>query len=146
MKRIAIFPGSFNPLHDGHYDVISKVWMLFDELIVLQCVNPDKPSQELVVSDVVSQHLDFLYGEKVKIDTHEGLLIDYINKITDQNNQCVAVIKGLRNSIDFEYEKNQQYWNEDLDLVQTVLYVISDRNLTHFSSSAVRQLNKIREN
>ena len=55
-----------------------------------------------------------------------------------------AIIKGLRNSADFEYEKIQQYWNEDLGMKIPTIYIISNRNLTHISSSAIRAIEKIR--
>ena len=124
--KTAIYPGSFNPWHDGHQDVLNKALAVFDKVIVAQGLNPAK-----------SEPLAFSIS-KVEVVSFTGLLKDFINNYSDY--RINAIIKGIRNSNDFEYEKTQQYWNEDLGIVIPTIYFISDRSLVHVSSSAIRQI------
>jgi len=148
--KIAIYPGSFNPIHEGHIDIIRQTRMIFDKVIIARGINPNK---EYSYKNLKFQSLifnDYLWNKCIKynyIDNNiqgkifQGLFRDFI---IDLKSSPEAIIKGLRNGQDFEYEKNQQYWNEDLGISIPTFYIISNRNLCHISSSAIRGLEKFK--
>ncbi len=131
--RIAVFPGSFNPWHDGHEDVLKKALKAFDKVIVARGRNPDKTKANPPRPNIV-------WLGNFEFQEFDGLLKDFVVKVG-----ACAVIKGLRNENDFRYELEQQYWNEDLGLQIPTVYVITDRNLVHMSSSALRMLEKLKK-
>lgn len=131
--RVAVLPGSFNPLHKGHKEIIAKALSVFDKVIIAQGTNPDKTSVQANISpDQISE-----FGDKVEYIIFTGLLADFVKQI-----KADAVIRGLRNAQDLESETIQQYWNEDLGLTVPFFYVICDRTTRHISSSAIRAVNK----
>lgn len=137
---VGIFPGSFNPFHEGHADILDKAFGMFDKIIVAVGVNPDKEPIEGKYEEehraaAIKQKLH-AYGNKVRVIAFTGLLVDLI----DAEEDIHAIIRGLRNGTDLEYEKTQQYWNEDLGIVIPVVYYITDRKILHISSSAKRTL------
>ena len=151
--KVAIYPGSFNPFHRGHVDVVRQALKLFDKVIIAKGCNPDK--KELIVpiltfSDTfVAKELqgikDFYGKDSQEVDVFNGLFADYIKEFqavikADELDVQFAVIKGLRNGQDLEFEKNQQYWNEDLGITVPTFYIMSDRKLCHISSSAIRSV------
>ena len=141
MNSIGLYPGSFNPWHEGHADIVKKALKLFDRIIIAQGINPDKKGQN---------KLEKTWGVKgnIVIDHFSGLLVDYIEYCRSKMSsiwQVSAIIRGLRNGHDLQYEMNQQYWNEDLGLKIPVVYFITNRMFAHISSSAIRQINHFRE-
>lgn len=138
--KIAVFPGTFAPFHDGHFDVVKQLenMRIFDKIIVAHGLNATKNVEEdfglLEASDL------YYNSETIEIAFFEGLLVDYLKKV-----DATVVVRGLRNISDFEYEKSNQYWNEDLGIHVPTMYVISDRKLTHLSSSAIRMIDAIRK-
>lgn len=134
--KIAVYPGSFNPWHSGHTDVLFKALKIFDEVIVAKGWNPDKPE---TAKDIEAP---FNLSSSATIKYYDGLLRDFIESLPEK--PC-AIIKGIRNYQDLEYEKTQQYWNEDLGIDIPVVYFITDRNLSHISSSAIRALEKVKK-
>lgn len=131
--RLAIYPGSFNPFHEGHADTLEKASYAFSKIIVAVGINPAKGMSVSHLEEVYKAVRSKDWGVEVMVDSYTGLLADYV-----KNTGAHAVIRGLRNSEDFEYEKITQYWNEDLGLVVPTFYVISDRKLVHLSSSAIK--------
>lgn len=135
--RTAIYPGSFNPFHEGHLEVIKKACHIFDKIVICQMINLVKPAPEYSIH---SFWMDFKIKEKIKpkitTTTSNKMLRDEINSSREYS----AIIKGIRNGIDFEYEKMQQYWNEDLGIVIPTVYIIAGRTTSHISSSAIRQI------
>lgn len=127
--KVAVYPGSFNPWHAGHANVLEQALQIFDKVYVMQGLNPLKETpQEIVIAT----------DQRVVVRQYSGLLADNIP------NDTTAIIKGLRNSTDFEYEKIQQYWNEDLGISIPTVYIISDRKLVHISSSAIKMVEKFK--
>jgi len=142
VMKHGLYPGSFNPWHEGHTDILNKALKVFDFVTVLHCYNPDKieltkkGGHLLTVEEVLKYKITDMF-KQIRVDSHPGLLVDYIKSYPAD-----ALIRGLRNSQDFEYEKVQQYWNEDLGLAIPTIYFVADRKLVHMSSSAIRMLEK----
>ena len=135
--KIAIYPGSFNPWHEGHTDVLSKACQVFDKVVIAQGINPEK---ELIDRNRIPTEVLAKFHPQVSTAAFKTLFADFL-----KGKDFCAIIKGLRNIQDFEYEKIQQYWNEDLGQTIPTFYVISDRKLTHISSSAIRMIDKIKK-
>lgn len=136
----AIFPGSFRPWHDGHEEILKKALKLFDQVIIGVGLNSEKGAVDSFKA-VASIPEYFEDDPRLAVVPFEGLLADFVKKMGG-----TAVIRGLRNSQDFEQEKIQQYWNEDLGLEVPVVYIIADRKLVHVSSSAIRAVEKAKQN
>lgn len=132
VSKIAIYPGSFNPWHEGHEDILQKALKVFDSVVILQGTNTKK----LIPKDKKFLSACSRYGERVTGGFFKGMLVDAINDIPS----ICAVIRGLRSGYDLEYEMNLQYWNEDLGLSVPVVYFITDRQYGHISSSAIREM------
>jgi len=135
--RTAIFPGSFDPITKGHEDLIRRAIPLFDKIIVAVGINTKK--QNLFS---LNQRLDWLNDvfkeeESVFIDSFEGLTVNYCKA---QNSKYI--IRGLRSSADFEYEKQISQLNNIIgDGIETI-FLISQPKYSHISSSIVREILK----
>lgn len=133
--KIAVYPGSFDPWHEGHEDILVKALAVFDQVIVAQGVNPDKKITEVNLPvSLLSK-----YPGRVRRAKYTTLLVDFVKSM-----KADAVIRGLRNIKDFEEEKVQQYWNESLGLTVPTVYFICDKSLVHISSSAIKTVEKFK--
>lgn len=135
MKRKAIYAGTFDPLTNGHLDVILRASKLVDELIVLIANNPLKNhtfsvDERKSMIESVTKHVS-----NIKIDSTDGLVVKYAS-----NNNINMMIRGLRNIQDYEYEYSLSKYNTNIDnSVETILLFPSTNN--HFvSSSAIKEL------
>lgn len=133
--KVALFPGSFNPWHEGHEDILNQALKAFDKVVIMRAVNPEKEKS----GDMeFPQHL--LVGGRVEVVEFTGMLRDFVSGAG-----YAAVIKGIRNSEDFEYEKMQLYFNQDLGMDTPMFYVIADRRMVHKSSTFIRSLRKFKK-
>ncbi|MBE6879624.1 MAG: pantetheine-phosphate adenylyltransferase [Ruminococcaceae bacterium] len=135
--KLAIYPGSFDPVTYGHLEIISRASKLFDKLVVLVSVNPSKPSafsieerKQLLEEVVKAEGLT-----NVEIDSHEGLLIDYFNK-----RNADVIVKGLRALSDFEYEFQMAQANRKLCYKAETIFLTAKSENTYLSSSMVKQI------
>lgn len=131
--RIAVYPGSFNPMHRGHRDILARAEKMFDKVIVLIGRNPAKPDDSLDARAEKIRHS--LPNNQVEI--FDGMLHSHCKSLP----YPVTIIKGLRNEDDFKNEKMQLRFMEDYDPEISVCYIIGDRANEHVSSSAIRQIN-----
>ena len=136
-ERIAVCPGSFDPITKGHLDIIKRASAMFDKVIAVTMINADKkPSfneQERV--DLMQRSIAELNLSNVVVDSYDGLLADY----TKQHN-AVAIVKGLRAVSDFEYEFQMALLNKKLNPdAETVFFTTSSENL-YLSSSMVKSI------
>lgn len=135
MKR-AIFPGSFDPLTLGHYDIIKRGVTLFDEIIVAIGVNSSKKymfSLEERKQFIIDAFKD---EPKVKVVTYEGLTVDFCLK-----NDVEFILRGLRNPADFEFEKAIAHTNRDLAPIETI-FLLTSAETSYIASSIVRDVIK----
>lgn len=136
-KRIAVYPGSFDPVTNGHTDIIRRAAKLFDKVIVLVSVNAIKSPSFSSVERVklISKVVGRLDLENVVVDLWDGLLVDYIKQVG-----AIAIIKGLRAVSDFEYEFQMALANKMLyEDAETVFLTTSSENM-YLSSSVVKQI------
>lgn len=141
--KISIYPGSFNPWHDGHEDVLQKALKVFDRVVIAKGLNPDKIEftyPYTITNAILTEEIWNKINSNVHRTEFVTSLSDFIKTVP---NSC-AIIKGLRNAQDLEYETIQQYWNEDLGIEIPTFYVITDRKLRHISSSAIRAVEKFK--
>ena len=134
---IAVYPGSFDPITNGHMDIIKRGAKVFDKIIVGVLVNVDK--KHLFEIDERVQLIKRVTNDmkNVEVVSFNGLLVDLLRKYNAD-----VVLKGLRNSIDFEYEIQMSYINKELDSnIETICMMSSSENL-HISSSSVKQIAK----
>lgn len=136
MARRAIYPGTFDPLTNGHVDIIARGCRLFDEVIVALLVNPGK-SPMFTVPERVETLNEVLTPQfpQVRIETFEGLLVDYCRQ-----REVNAIIRGVRSIKDYEYELPMVLMNRRLNPeVETVLLVASEEN-SYVSSSLIKEV------
>ena len=133
MKR-ALFPGSFDPLTLGHYDIIKRALDLFDEIVVAIGVNGDKNYMFTVEQRKEFIEQAFADEPKVKVTTYQGLTVDFCKEIDAQ-----FILRGLRNPADFEFEKAIAHTNRKLSQIETVFLLTAART-SFISSSIVRDV------
>ena len=135
MKKTVICPGSFDPVTLGHLDIIERAAELFDEVVVLVMSNRRKSNSLFSVEERIELIKKSVKGKNIKIDTYEGLLVDYAKQ-----NNAVAIVKGLRAMSDFEYEFQQALTNKSLyPKVETVFLTTEGKNM-FLSSSMVKEV------
>jgi len=133
MKR-AIFPGSFDPLTLGHYDIIKRSVKLFDEIIVAIGINAEK--KYMFSLEERQQFIEDAFKDepKVTVVTYKGLTVDFCKK-----NNVEFILRGLRNPADFEFEKAIAHTNRDLAPIETV-FLLTAASTSYISSSIVRDV------
>ena len=132
--RRAIFPGSFDPITVGHYDIISRGAELFDELIIAIGVNAEKKYMFTLEERVAFIADAFKDNPKISIVTYQGLTVDFCKKI-----EAHFILRGLRNPADFEFEKAIAHTNKVLTGIDTV-FLLTSAGTSFISSSIVRDV------
>lgn len=134
--KTAVFPGSFDPITNAHIDIINRALPLFDKLYIAIGINSTK--EPFTPYETRRQILEKIFAsqkDKIVIDSYKGLTIDYCKKVN-----ASFILRGMRSTIDFEYEQpisqNNQILNEE---VQTV-FLISSPGFSHISSTIVRDI------
>lgn len=135
--KVAVYPGSFDPITLGHLDVITRGAKVFDKVVVGVLVNADKTGlfnleERVELIKKVTAHI-----ENVEVVSFNGLLIDFME-------QCNAnvILKGLRTLSDFEYEFQMALMNNKLNSEIETLFMMTSAQYSYLSSSAVKQVAK----
>lgn len=133
--RIAICPGSFDPVTNGHLNIIERSAKLFDKLIVLVVVNPNKAPLFSAEERVAFLRRVTAYIPNVEIDAYQGLLAEYARQVG-----ACTLIKGLRAVTDFEFEFQQALTNKKLNPELETMFMMTDANYMYLSSSIAKQV------
>lgn len=137
MAKVAVYPGSFDPITNGHIDVIKRASKVFDHLIVAVLVNDSKKSMFTLDErlDILKHSIENL--DNVSFDSFSGLLVDYCKE-----KQLSAIVRGLRAISDFEFELQMAQMNRQLyDETETVFFTTSEQ-YSYLSSSLVKEVAK----
>ena len=132
--RRALFPGSFDPITLGHYDIINRGVKLFDEVVVAIGVNAEKEYMFSLEQRKRFIEEAFKDESKVKVVTYQGLTIDFCKEINAE-----FILRGLRNPADFEFEKAIAHTNRKLSRIETV-FLLTAAKTSYISSSIVREV------
>jgi len=133
MKR-AVFPGSFDPITIGHYDIITRGLTLFDEIILAIGVNAEKKYMFTLQKRKSFLEETFKDEPRIKVDTYSGLTVNYCKE-----KNADFILRGLRNPADFEFEKAIAHTNRKLEKIETI-FLLTSSGKSFISSSIVRDI------
>ena len=133
MKK-AIFPGSFDPITNGHIDIIQRAIPLFDEIVIAIGVNSNKKYMFSLEERKSFIEKTFEGETKVTVKTYEGLTVNFCERI-----DASFILRGLRNPADFEFEKAIAHTNRKLSGIETI-FLLTSANTSYISSSIVREI------
>ena len=137
MKRI-VYPGTFDPIHNGHLDIARKAAELFDELILVVAVNQEKSplfnDKERV--DLIKESVSDV--KNVRVDTFNGLVVDFV-----RSTESVAIIRGLRHVSDFEFEFQMAMMNFNLNPNIKSLFMMPDEKYIHLNSTVIKDVARL---
>ena len=135
--KIAVFPGSFDPITIGHVDLVKRALPLFDKVIVAVGINSVKKYLYSLEERTAQLEAVFAAEERVKVDTYEGLTAHYCQKVGSR-----FLLRGLRNASDFDYEKTISQLNNIVGEGIETVFLISAPEVSHISSTIVREIIK----
>ncbi|MDO9528380.1 MAG: pantetheine-phosphate adenylyltransferase [Syntrophales bacterium] len=135
MKKIAVYPGSFDPITNGHLDIMRRGLLIIDELIILISYNPDKA---FLFS--VEERIDMIKAvigdnPRIRIDSFSGLLVDYVKK-----EGADVILRGLRAVSDFEYEFQMAIMNRRLDREIETVFLMTGYKWFYASSKLIKEV------
>jgi len=135
MKRIAVYPGSFDPITNGHVDICQRALEMFDKVVVAIAENVRK-APLFTVEERKKHILAAVGNDRVEVDAFEGLLVDYVKK-----RGARVVVRGLRALADFEYEFQLAHMNRRLGAgqIETIFLMTSEKDF-YVASSLVKEV------
>lgn len=133
--KIAVFPGTFDPITNGHIDILEKALPLFDEIIIAIGVNTSKKTLFTIEQRLAWIEEVFKDNPSIRTGTYEGLTVDFCKK-----ENASFIIRGLRSSIDFDYEEHIAQVNRKLNPEVDTIFVLSSQENSHISSTIVRDI------
>ena len=134
-NRLAVYPGSFDPLTNGHVDIIERGTHLFDKIIVAILVNVDKAPLFSMEERVGIVRDTFRGRPNVEVDTFEGLLVDYVER-----RQADVIVRGLRALSDFEAEFQMALMNRRLSPRVETVFMMPAEQYTYISSRLIKEV------
>jgi len=135
MKKIAIYPGTFDPITNGHYDIIKRSSILFDELIIA-ITNDSNKNVMFSISERIKMVEKILQGQNnIRVKQFNGLLMNYA-----ESEHANVIIRGLRVLSDFEYEFKMAMMNRSLNDTIDTLFLMPNRKYVHISSSLIKEV------
>jgi len=135
MKKIAIYPGTFDPITNGHLDLVKRGLMIFDEVII--AVAPSHRKQPLFT---LKERLRMIISavkkfKRVRVESFNGLLIEYVRK-----KKGIAILRGLRAVSDFEYELQMAHMNRRLDTNIETVFMMPSEEYSFLTSSIIKEI------
>lgn len=137
MKKIALFPGSFDPITRGHENIVRRGALLFDEVVV--AIGHNTTKQSMFPLDKRKAWIEATFADlpNVRVDIYEGLTVDYCKKIG-----ATFLLRGLRNGGDFEYERTIAHMNKALLAPLETVLVFTDPEYASVHSTVIREIYK----
>ena len=135
MSKIAVFPGSFSPFTIGHQCIVDRALPLFDKIVISIGINSEKTQSFSI--DKRMQWIKDVYNNNPKIDVkqYKGLTVDFCKK-----ENINYILRGLRDSHDFKFEKNIAHMNKELSPNIETIFIITPPRISHISSSIIRDI------
>jgi pantetheine-phosphate adenylyltransferase len=136
--KIAIYPGTFDPVTNGHLDILERALKLFDKVIISIAQNTTKnpffteKERIMLLKQVTKRY------KNVEVDSFQGLLVDYVRR-----RKAIAVVRGLRAMTDFEYELQMALMNRKLDEKMETVFLMPTEKYTYLSSNVVREIARL---
>jgi pantetheine-phosphate adenylyltransferase len=137
MNKKAVFPGSFAPFTKGHHSVVLRALPLFDEIVIALGTNSQKEEYFSLEERTAWIEQVFAKEAKVSVQKYEGLTIDFCERINAN-----YILRGLRNSHDFKYEKGIAQMNRSMKNNIDTIFIITEPEVSHISSTLVRDVVK----
>jgi pantetheine-phosphate adenylyltransferase len=138
MPTIAVYPGSFDPITNGHIDLLERGLKIFDKIIIAIAANPGKTPLFTIEErlDMIKAALvDHPHGDRVTVDLFHGLLVDYVKGI-----QARAILRGLRAISDFEYEFQMALMNRKLSAEVETAFIMTGMRWIYISSRIIKEV------
>ncbi|MAJ51532.1 MAG: pantetheine-phosphate adenylyltransferase [Flammeovirgaceae bacterium] len=137
MEKIALFPGSFDPFTKGHLDIVNRSLKLFHKVIIAMGHNSKKHRYFNILKTKKSIENYFKSNPRVEVLVYDGLTAKIANKENAQ-----YLIRGLRNTTDFEYENSLSQINKHLNLDLDTVFLIASTQFAHINSSIIKEVHK----
>lgn len=137
MSRIAVFPGSFSPFTLGHKAVVDNALSIFDKVIIAAGINSEKKEYFSIEERLDWINAVYANNPKIVVKCYEGLTVDFCKK-----EGAKYILRGLRDSHDFKYEKNIAQMNKELNEEIETIFIITPVKLSHISSTILRDIIK----
>lgn len=134
MKKV-LYPGTFDPVTNGHIDIIKRASELFDEVVVTVAINPSKQPMFSIEERVELLTESLKNFSNIKVDRFDGLVVEHAKNIG-----ATGIIRGLRAVSDFEYEFQMALMNRKLDEQITTIFLMPHEKFTYLNSTIVRNL------
>ena len=135
MSTLAVYPGSFDPLTNGHVDIIERGARLFDRIIVAIAVNAEKAPMFSMAERVDIAKAVFRNHPNVEVDTFEGLLVNYVER-----RKANVIVRGLRAVSDFEYEFQMALMNRELAASIETVFMMTAVQYSYISSRLIKEV------
>jgi len=135
MKRIAICPGTFDPITNGHIDIVMRSLSIFDEVVVAVAPNPKKTPLFKVEERMALIRESFKDLARITIESFDGLLVDYVKE-----KGGVAIVRGLRAISDFEYELQMALMNRRLDSGIETVFMMPSEEYSFLTSTMIKEI------